>query len=386
MLMLRRSNVRARAFTGSRPSISAIDLSRASAPTISNDAASMSVRDLTPMPSAISGHRPGSMPSIPSMMDSRGSTPMPSMGAPATPPPTAQAGSNSRISNAGIAATGQFTYRNHFGLTNYPFSDIRLPTSFWDAGPYAWVLRTLTSQLSAGQRPAMLVGDPGSGRTFVCEMIRNKFPRIHTFTIEPQLLFGTRLLVSLCRQLGAPSVSADAGQRFLIEAFLTQALSRAVPDAMAVIVVDGVDPADRDLVLELEDILRHAPARLSMLLIGTSDLPSALAANGAPYGLYSGAQPLLLPGMSQQEMVDYIDFRMRSVGGASRGIELDIATQQLLHARSGGSPKLINVYCHNALTVAALRQERGIDLRSLRIGMKSKSYLTPEAATALLAG
>ncbi|WP_437317939.1 protein kinase domain-containing protein [Sorangium sp. So ce385] len=283
--------------------------------------------------------------------------------------------------------TGQYSYRDHFGLTGYPFSDIRQPSSFWDAGPYAWILRTLASQIVAGQRPAILVGEPGSGRTFVCEMIKNKVPRIQVFTIEPQLLFGTRPLVSLCRQVGATAISPNLSQQFLVDAFLGQALLRAGPDAIAVLVIDGVDPEDHELLMELHDILRCAPlGRLSMILVGAPDLPATLASNGVPRELYTGAQSLLLPGMTQQEMIEYIDFRMRSVGGSGRGLKLDLASQQLLHARSGGSPKLINIYCHNALTLAALQGEPEVSLSSIRLGMKSKSYLTADAATALLRG
>ncbi|XXX78049.1 protein kinase [Sorangium sp. So ce134] len=304
-------------------------------------------------------------------------------GAAATPTGTILVNSSTGLGHF----TGQYSYRDHFGLTGYPFSDIRQPSFFWDAGPYAWILRTLASQIVAGQRPAILVGEPGSGRTFVCEMIKNKVPRIQVFSIEPQLLFGTRPLVSLCRQVGATAISPNLSQQFLVDAFLGQALLRAGPDAIAVLVVDGVDPEDHELLMELHDILRCAPpGRLSMILVGAPDLPATLASNGVPRELYTGAQSLLLPGMTQQEMIEYIDFRMRSVGGSGRGLKLDLASQQLLHARSGGSPKLINIYCHNALTLAAIQGEQEVSLSSIRLGMKSKSYLTADAAMALIRG
>ncbi|AUX39434.1 uncharacterized protein SOCE26_008260 [Sorangium cellulosum] len=357
MLMLRRSSVRPRELPEPRNSpLGSVDLSER----ISQ--LSLQPRGSVPPPT-------GSVP--------------PPTGSLATPTGTILVSSSSALASS----TGQYGYREHFGLTGYPFSDIRQPSFFWDAGPYAWILRTLASQIVAGQRPAILVGEPGSGRTFVCEMIKNKVPRIHVFTVEPQLLFATRPLVALCRQVGATGVSPNLGQQFLVDAFLGQALLRAGTDAIAVMVVDGVDPDDHELLTELHDILRCAPpGRLSMILVGAPDLPSSLASNGAPRELYSGAQSLLLPGMTQQEMIEYIDFRMRSVGGSGRGLKLDVASQQLLHARSGGSPKLINIFCHNALTLAALQGEPEVGLSSIRLGMKSKSYLNAEAAANLLRG
>jgi type II secretory pathway predicted ATPase ExeA len=121
-----------------------------------------------------------------------------------------------------------------------------------------------------------------------------------------------------------------------------------------------------------------------MILVGGEELPERLIAGGAPQSLVTGPPPIVLRPMTAREMMQYIDFRMRVVGGSPEGLDLDLASQQLLHARSGGSPKLINVFCHNALTIAALKQEKKVKLSTVRLAMKSKSYLTPDAARTLL--
>jgi serine/threonine protein kinase len=283
---------------------------------------------------------------------------------------------------------GSQSYHNFFALTGYPFSDIRQSTSFWDAPPFGSALRMIASQiLDEEARPAMLIGPSGSGRTFLCEMLKNKYPQIFIFTIEPQLLFGARPMISLCRQYGAHQANPNAHQRVLIDGFLGAALPSDVPNAVAVVVVDGLDPADRELLEELGDILAMAPKRkFSMILVGGEDLPERLTAGGAPQSLVTGPPPIVLRPMTPRETAQYIDFRMRVVGGSPEGLDLDLASQQLLHARSGGSPKLINVFCHNALTIAALKQERKVKLSTIRLAMKSKSYLTPDAARTLLMG
>jgi type II secretory pathway predicted ATPase ExeA len=298
-----------------------------------------------------------------------------------------RAGATTReaISEIRQGALGSQSYHEYFALTGYPFSDIRQPTSFWDKGPFAAAVRAVTAPVLAGQRPVMLLGAPGSGRTFVCEMIRAREPRILTFTVEPQLLFGVRPMVALCRQLGVASLKPSADQRSLVEAFLLHALPRGKADAIAVVVIDGIDPGDRELIHELGEVLYRAPrGRLSMILIGAEDLPARLAEASAPQTLLAGPPPVVLGAMTLEETVDYIDFRLRTIGGSARGLELDLATRQLLHARSGGNPKLVNVFCHNAMTIAALKKEPRVTLTALRVGMKSKSYLSPEAARALL--
>jgi type II secretory pathway predicted ATPase ExeA len=281
-----------------------------------------------------------------------------------------------------IEVLGTQSYHRYYSLKGYPFSDIRQPAAFWDGGPYGPALLTLATRVEQGERINMLVGPAGSGRTFLCEMLQHKLPSASVFAIEPQLVLGTRLFLALCRQVGV-QVNPNSSQRFLTEAFLAHVLPDR-PDATAVIVVDGVDPSDRELLGELDRIVQATSRRrFSLVMIGSENLAEGLFQNQAPEKLTDGPPPVALRPMNQQEMVEYIDFRMRCVGGVA-GFTLDQASRQILYLRSGGLPRLVSVYCHNALTLAMLRQERMPRLDTLRLAVKSKSYLTPDAAKSLL--
>ncbi len=269
----------------------------------------------------------------------------------------------------------------------YLFSEIRQPTSFWSGGPYGWALRTLAMQLTGGCRAATLLGPAGSGRTFLCEMLPHEAAGLHVFRIEPGLLFGERLLVSLCRQYGL-DINTNASMRFFVEAFLSQALPPEQPDARAVIAIDCVDPDDTELTADIVDILRSTTnPRLAMLLVGASDLDDRLTRSGllSGPGLESSAPPVLLRRMTPHEMAEYISFRVTTIGGGGVRLGLDVATQQFLHARSEGSPRLVNIYCHNALVIATLRGNPVPGFEEFRLAMKSKTYLTTASAQALLA-
>ncbi|HVG60817.1 MAG TPA: protein kinase [Hyalangium sp.] len=277
---------------------------------------------------------------------------------------------------------GQQSYQRYFALRGYPFSDIRHAASFWEGGPYGSALMSLASRVGAGQRISMLAGSTGSGRTFLCEMLQYKLRGASIFSVEPQLLFGTKLFLALCRQVGV-QVSPGASQRFLTEAFLAHVLPDR-PEAVAVIVVDGIDPSDQELLSELDRIIQSPSRRkLSIVLVGPDTLYDGLVQNNAPQSLLAGAPAVALRAMTQQEMVDYIDFRMRIIGGVS-GFALDAASRQILYLRSGGLPRLVSVFCHNMLTIAMLRQERQPKLDTLRLAVKSNSYLSPETARSLI--
>ena len=285
---------------------------------------------------------------------------------------------------AAIRDPGSRTYQSFFSLRGYPFSDIRQPGQFWQGGPYGWALRTLAMQITTGSRSSMLLGPSGSGRTFLCDMLQHSHPDITTFRIEPQLLFGERILVALCRQQSLDP-NPGASLRFLTQVLLSHSLPLDRPSSIAIIVVDVLDASDTDVVSDLHDILyMSGNSQLALLLVGTEDMREQLAARGAPQALYNAAPPVALRPMTQDEMVEYIHFRMSAIGGSTRALTLDRPMRQLLHIRTGGSPKLVNVYCHNTLTIAALRGERAASFESLRLGMKRNSYLTPDAAGELI--
>jgi len=287
------------------------------------------------------------------------------------PPPAPLMRSSAPAPRRAPAAGASYGYGDFFGLHGFAFSDNRHPESFWDGGPHAAALRTLASQICGGERPVTLVGAPGSGRTFVCEMLAQRFPRIHVLAVEPQLLFGTPILVSLAQRLGVAAVSGGASRRFLYEVILSRALPRDDPRAVAALVIDGVDPDDHALLAQLDEITREAPAgRLALVLVGTEDLPARLVTVGAPESLLAGPPPVPLRPLTLAEMDGYIAHRLRRAGSSASEIPLDLAVRQLLHARSGGNPKLVNVYCHNALTVAAASHERVIQLASLRSALR----------------
>lgn len=274
------------------------------------------------------------------------------------------------------------SYRDYFGFKDHPFSDIRQPALYWYGGPFSEALNEMTGALLGGKL-AVLCGAQGSGRTFTCESLPRKNRRLLMFTVEPQLLLGTPILVSLCRQAGV-AINESASHRFVLSAFLGQVSQNDRPDALPTLVIDGVDPADADVIRDVVALRKVAPGnKLGVVLTGSETLADELSVRPEAAVLAREAQAVTLRNMTQSEMVSYIRFRMSEAGGGNQ-LDLDAAAQQLLFARTGGNPKLVNVYCHNALTLAALLGEPEVKFKTLRVGMKSKTYLTAGTALALI--
>lgn len=274
------------------------------------------------------------------------------------------------------------SYRDYYGFKDHPFSDIRQPAFYWYGGPFAEALNDISAALVAG-KTCILSGPQGSGRTFTCESLPRKNRRFLMFSVEPQLLLGSPVLVSLCRQAGV-AINESASQRFVLSAFLSQVQQAERPDALPALVIDGLDPSDADVLSDVASLRKVAPGnKMGIVLTGGENLAAELGAKPHGAELLKDAQTVTLRPLTQSEMVTYIRHRMTEVGGGKQ-LELDAAAQQLLFSRTGGNPKLVNVYCHNALTLAAILGEPEVKFKTLRIGMKSRTYLTAGSALALI--
>jgi serine/threonine protein kinase len=301
------------------------------------------------------------------------------------PPPSAeippQATATIPRTSSTRASEGR-SYRDYYGFRDHPFSDIRQPGFYWYGGPFAEALTEISQALLAG-KTCILAGVAGSGRTFTCESLPRKNRRFLMFSVEPQLLLGSPILVSLCRQAGV-AVMESASHRFVLSAFLGHITQTDRPDAMPALVIDGLDPNDREVVDDIVALRKVAPGnRLGIVLTGAEDLLPGLAARPESAALARDAVPVTLRAMNQGEMASYVRHRVTEAGGGNQ-LELDAAAQQLLFVRTGGNPKLVNVYCHNALTLAAILGEPEVKFKTLRIAMKSKTYLTAGTALALI--
>jgi type II secretory pathway predicted ATPase ExeA len=305
----------------------------------------------------------------------------------ATPPPVSRSGATPPPREPGPRdASG---YLAHFGLNAPPFSDIRQPHLFWRGGPFARVLDALAADLinpyhiQSHGSPLVLVGAPGSGKTFCVEALKQRISGLQYYSIEPALLFTVTLMQELCRRLGL--MAPDAAPRDLMPFFVDAALARERGTSRLLVVLDDFVPGDPALLDELKEIAAAAPDVVRLLLVGAPDLPAQLAAAGAAELLSPEEPPVGLAPMGLPDVAAYLEHRLRAASDGSLRVELPPAACQFLHARSGGSPRLINIYCHNALVIAFLRQSHRLTVDVLRLAMKSESYLTPAAATQLLA-
>lgn len=273
--------------------------------------------------------------------------------------------------------SSQSTYLNRYGLSFYPFNDVRNPNLFWNAGPYKQALESVITQIHLGVSPIVMSGPSGSGRSFIAAMVQKSLGEETTILlVQPRLLGGARLMSSLCKLAGQEVEDESSSERILRH--FGRSVCAGQPEQKILVILDEIKASDAGLLAEIRQLIHLGGeyTNLSLLLVGLPNLPETLESGGIPLDLRGSSEAILVRGMNEEEMLGYLDFRMQVVGRSTSKFPLTPAAKTLLHRHTGGVPRLVNIYCHNALTLGASLKQDTVNVELLWRAMQKKSYAT----------
>jgi general secretion pathway protein A len=210
------------------------------------------------------------------------------------------------------------TMLNYYALRDDPFSPTSHPTWFFASQSHTAALQTLMESLKAGEDFAVLLGEPGVGKTFLVNAALAHRDLQHRKIIHlwyPTCSFHDTLHM-IGWEFGLDAVASDAAK-------LAQALHRALltehERGRQVVVV--IDEADTIPVENLEHLVRLSHVRaltgeplLQMLLVG---LPTLWHHFSVPP--WRPCKPrrvtrVTLAPLTYDESVDYIRHRLQQAG------------------------------------------------------------------------
>jgi type II secretory pathway predicted ATPase ExeA len=257
-------------------------------------------------------------------------------------------------------------YYRHFGLTGAPFQFTPSPKLLFMSKAHRETRTAL--EWSLEHEPSgfsLLIGETGTGKTtLIISLLAASQARIRIAYVNNPKLGFDGLLRDISRQLG---VSAHVDRLELFYAF-ERYLETLAPSERAVVIVDEAqalsDETLEDLRLFSNRELHHE-RRLHLVFAGQPGLLSRLSTPGLrQLNERIGARVLLHP-LEGTEARAYVEYRLAAFDGSVDAVFARGALEHLL-ARSGGIPRRINVYCHNALLLAYKKGESRVSLESVR--------------------
>lgn len=273
----------------------------------------------------------------------------------------------------------------HFGLREAPFG-LTPDTSFAFASrSHREAHDTVMVALEGGDGFIKITGEVGTGKTLLCRrLLASLDGRYKTLFLPNPCIHRRSLLITLGLELGLTFEMRTPQAQLLL--MITAALLGNAQQGRTTVVCLDEAQAMSDSALEALRLLTNIETEKSRLLrvvmFGQPELDAKLARPHMRQLAQRIAFHYELEALTRDETLDYLNHRMRAAGHTGATV-FGAREARLLHALTGGTPRLLNVVAHKALLLAYGRGDTLVSSAHIRAAADD----TPAArARGLMAG
>lgn len=283
------------------------------------------------------------------------------------------------------------TYLEYFELTQEPFSNAPVSRFYYNSTQHSQALTRLLHTVSYMKGLSVLIGDIGAGKTTLARRMLDSLPEDEyeaaLLVIIHSGITANWLLKRIALQLG---VENPAQEKLALLSQLYQRLLQIYEQGKkAVVLIDEAQMLEtRELMEEFRGLLNlEVPERklISFVFFGLPEIEKNLKLD--PPLAQRVAMRYRLEPFSADSTEAYIKHRLRLAGCPRMPFSPDAI--EALHRRSGGTPRVINTLCDNALFEAFLARTPDIgaamvdqiaDNLGLETGLHGKREAPPVVA------
>lgn len=288
------------------------------------------------------------------------------------------------------------SYLGFYALSQEPFSNAPVSRFYYDAPQHTRALTRLWHAASQMKGLAVLVGDIGAGKSTLARRLLDALPEEE---YEAALLVMVHsgvtaqwLLTRIALQLGVENPAQD--KLSLLSQLYQRLLRIDESGRKAVVLIDEAQMLEsRELMEELRGLLNlEVPERklISFVLFGLPDIERHLKLD--PPLAQRVAMRYRLEGFTAASTDAYVKHRLRLAG--CKKMPFVPEAVEVIHRRSGGTPRVINTLCDNALfegfllkanEITSEMMEQIADNLGLEVGLNTPDFeaVGPAATVAL---
>ncbi|ALS99289.1 ExeA family protein [Lacimicrobium alkaliphilum] len=250
-------------------------------------------------------------------------------------------------------------YLNYFGLADNPFSIAPNPDYLYLSPRHKEALAHLTFGLRESGGFVMLTGEVGTGKTTVSRKLMQQLPQnTQVAMILNPTLSALELLETICDELGITYKDNQASLKHYTDLILKHLAENHRRGINTILIIDEAQhlmPEVLEQLRLLTNLETNREKLLKVVLIGQPELQQLLKRNE----LRQLAQRItaryhLLP-LNAQEVKEYVAHRLQVAGG-DKGL-FKASALGAIYQITGGIPRVINLLCDRALTLAFTKQQ-----------------------------
>jgi general secretion pathway protein A len=274
-------------------------------------------------------------------------------------------------------------YTTFFEFREKPFNVTPDPRFFYMNPVYRESYANLLTGIQERKGFVVMTGEVGTGKTTLLRLLmKNLEANVRFAYFYNTTLSFEELLTYACEELG---LTIPRGGRLrkiqALNEFLIEQLRRGGTAALLIDEAQHLTEHVLESLRLLSNLETGTEKLLQIVLVGQPELEAKLAQQSLRQLKQRVALVCSLDRLKDREVKPYIQFRLESVGCERKDLFHPAAIERIA-VYSGGVPRLINIICDNALTIAYASSERRVS-REMIEEVAHDLRLTREASPAV---
>ncbi|OCX66401.1 ATPase [Thioclava sp. SK-1] len=253
-------------------------------------------------------------------------------------------------------------YAQYFGLTERPFTLLPDPSLIYWSAQHSRALTVLRYGLMSRAPVTLVSGEIGSGKTTLVQAILQEMDQDLTVGLISNAQGGRgELLQWVLNAFDVPAQDGPTDYVSLFQRFQNFLLSEYAANRRVVLIVDEAQNLSSEGLEEvrmLTNINSNKDELIQLILVGQPELRDIVRAPNMRQLAQRVAASFHLGPLSETDVLAYIAHRLKESGGT--GEEFQPAACSLIHAHTGGVPRLINQLCDFSMLYAWSEDENVI--------------------------
>jgi general secretion pathway protein A len=270
-------------------------------------------------------------------------------------------------------------YAQFYGFSENPFNISPDPKFFFSAESHSEALAGLLYGINERKGFVLLLGEEGIGKTTLIHHLMATLDRnVKTiFFPQSQIAFEQMLKEILLNLELSPKIEVKGSMLHDLYNYLIRSLEQG---ENVVIIIDDAHNISLEAIEELRLLSNLETSRsklLQIVIVGQPELKAKLRSKVIRQINQRIVVSSQISPLTEEESLRYIDHRLKIVGSGSSEIFTDEALS-LICRYAKGIPRVINIFCSNALSVGYGLSEKRISPSTVKKIRREKDILTED--------